>query len=109
MNMKLITAAKSETASHEMQQIIAELIPYVEAQLRRLHQLVNTPGHEQAIMDRFGENGVKALTAYAAFQSALSVVKPDHSAPEPNMDVFVPQKDGYVLYQAPVAPPTALP
>jgi hypothetical protein len=67
-----------------------------------LHALANTPGHEQAIMDRFGPNAVQALTAFVAFSGALATVKPDLSLPPANTKVFQPQPDGTVLYVAPV-------
>jgi hypothetical protein len=85
-----------------MAQIIAEMTSYNEAQLRRLHQLANTPGHEQAVMDRFGTNAMQALTAFVAFRGALATVKPDLGVPEANMEVFQLQGDGTVLYVAPV-------
>ena len=85
-----------------MQEIISQLTSYTDAQLRRLHALANTPGHEQAIMGRFGPNAVAALNAFVAFRSALATVKPDLGVPEANMEVFQPQGDGTVLYVAPI-------
>jgi hypothetical protein len=102
--MSLIHITPAEAASNEMQEIISQLTSYTDAQLRRLHALANTPGHEQAIMDRFGPNAVQALTAFMAFSGALATVKPDLAVPEADMEVFQPQGDGRVLYGAPVVP-----
>ena len=100
--MSLIHITPSEAASNEMQEIISQLTSYTDAQLRRLHALANTPGHEQAVMDRFGTNAMQALTAFVAFRGALATVKPDLGVPEANIEVFQPQGDGAVLYVAPV-------
>jgi hypothetical protein len=84
-------------AAAEIEQITADTISFVEARLKNLYELAADP----AVLDVFGKNAVTALTAYSAFHSALSVAKPDHTAPAFNLAIFQPQPDGSVKYIAP--------
>lgn len=99
--MNLTTTTPGQRIAGEIEQITAETISFVQAQLNRVYQLANTEGQQAEIFAAFGTNGVKALQSYAAFQSALVAVGGD--APLPNTEVFVPQADGSVVYVVPVA------
>jgi len=95
-----VQTSPSREAANEIDLLIKELVGFNTANLRRIYDLVNTPGQQQAILDKFGEAGATALTAYAALQSAMELVAPG-SVPAANAGVFVPQPDGTVLYVAP--------
>jgi len=84
-------------AAAEIEQTTANTISFVEAQLKHLHSLATDP----AVLAVFGTNATAALTAYSAFLQALSVVKPDHTAPAFDLTVFQPQPDGSVLFVEP--------
>lgn len=102
--MNLITLTEPQRIALEIQSITAETLSFVESQLKRLHQLANTQGQQADIMAAFGTNGVTALTAYAAFQSALTASNPNHSVPSVDLTAFQPQEDGSVIYVAQTAP-----
>jgi hypothetical protein len=84
-------------AAAEIEQVTADTISFVEARLKQLYELAADP----AVLEVFGKNAVSALSAYLAFLQALSVVKPDHTAPAFNLAIFQPQPDGSVKYIAP--------
>jgi hypothetical protein len=95
MNFTTITAAQRTAA--DIEQITADTISFVEARLNQLHSLSSDPD----VLAVFGTNAVSALTMYSAFLQALSAVKPDHSAPTFDPEIFQPQPDGSVVYAAP--------
>lgn len=105
--MKLITITNAQRIAAEIEQVTAETLLFVEAQLKRLYALANTPGEQANILAVFGTNGITALTAYSAFKTALDAAKPGNTAESVNTDVFQPQPDGSVIYVAP--PPTPEP
>ena len=84
-------------AAAEIEQLTADTISFVEARLNQLHDLANDP----EVLAVFGTNATAALTAYSAFLQALSVVKPDHTAPSFDLTVFQPQPDGSILFVEP--------
>ena len=84
-------------AAAEIEQITADTISFVEARLKQLHELAGNP----AVLDVFGKNAVRALTAYSAFHTALTIAKLDHNAPPFDLSVYQPQPDGSVLFVAP--------
>jgi hypothetical protein len=84
-------------AAAEIEQITADTISFVEARLKNLYELAADP----AVLDVFGKNAVAALTAYSAFLQALTVVKPNHTAPAFDLAIFQPQPDGSVKYVPP--------
>lgn len=102
MNLTTITTAQRIAA--EIEQVTAETLSFVEAQLKRLYALANTPGEQSNILAVFGTNGIEALTAYSAFKAALDAAKPGNTAEAVNLDVFQPQSDGSVIYVAPPPP-----
>jgi len=81
-------------AAAEIEQITADTISFVEARLKQLHELAADP----AVLEVFGKNAVSALSDYLAFLQALSVVKPDHTAPIFDISIYQPQEDGSVKY-----------
>lgn len=95
MNFTSITSAQKTAA--DIEQITSETISFVEARLKQLYSLSSNP----EVLSVFGENAVPALGMYSAFLQALSVVKPDHSAPDFDLQVFQPQPDGSVIYVPP--------
>lgn len=98
MEMQFIDTNQSATAKAlEIQQGIDEVAGFVEARLRRIYELVNTPGLEQAILNRMGTQGVAALGAYVAFSQAMEMVRPG-SVPAADLEVFVAQEDGRLLF-----------
>ena len=105
--MKVIAQHQSATAAAvEIQRDIDELLNMAASKLKRIYGRVNTPGREQAILDRLGQGEVTtaaALQVYVAFQTALEMARPG-GAPAANLEVFVPQEDGSVLYVAPPPP-----
>lgn len=84
-------------AAAEIEQLTADTISFVEARLNQLHDLANDP----AVLAVFGTNATTALTAYSAFLTALTVVKPNHNAPSFDLTVFQPQADGSILFVEP--------
>jgi hypothetical protein len=105
--MKLIDQNQSATAAAvEIQRDIDELLNVAASKLKRIYGRVNTPGKEQAILDRIGQGDVPtvaALQVYVAFQQALEMARPG-GAPAADLEVFVPQEDGSVLFVAPPPP-----
>jgi hypothetical protein len=100
-----VQTSPARDAANEIQSLITELVGFNTATLRRIYELANTPGEQQAILNKFGAEGASALTAYATLQSAMELVAPG-SVPPADPDVFVPQADGSVLYVAqPFVPP----
>jgi hypothetical protein len=95
-----VQTSPAREAANEIQSLITELVGFNAATLRRIHELANTPGQQQAILDKFGAEGASALTAYATLQSAMELVAPG-SVPPANPEVFMPQPDGTVRYVAP--------
>jgi|GEM_PF-3451965 len=84
-------------AAAEIEQVTGDTISFVEARLKNLYELAADP----AVLEVFGTNAVAALTAYSAFLQALTVVKPNHTAPAFDLAIFQPQPDGSVVYVAP--------
>lgn len=84
-------------AAAEIEQTTADTISFVEARLKHLHSLAVDP----EVLAIFGKNAVSALTAYSVFLDALTVVKPDHTAPKFDLEVFQPQPDGSIKYVSP--------
>jgi hypothetical protein len=97
---QFVQTSPAREAANEIQSLITEVVGFNAATLRRIHELVNTPGEQQAILDKFGAEGASALTAYVALQSAMELVAPG-SVPPANPAVFAAQRDGTVLYVAP--------
>jgi len=88
-------------------EIIASVPAFVVSQMARAYALVNTPDHQQAILDAmpdFGVTPAQALTLYATMHNAFSSIGLAGNLPEADLTIFVPQKDGSVLYVAPPAP-----
>lgn len=102
--MNLVTITTAQRIAAEIEQVTAETLSFVEAQLKRLYALANTPGEQANILAAFGANGISALGAYASFKSALDSAKPGNTAEAVNLDVFQPQDDGSVIYVAPPQP-----
>lgn len=101
--MKLIDPQQSVTAAAlEIQQCIDEIVGLVGRRLPRIYQIVNTPGKQQAILDRIGQDlpTASSLQVYVAFQAAMELAAPG-KVPAANLEVFVPQENGSVLYVAP--------
>ena len=88
-------------AAAEIEQITADTISFVEARLKQLHTLSSDPD----VLAVFGTNATAALTAYSVFFDAMSVIRPDHSIPKFDPDVFQPQSDGSVKFVVPTQPP----
>ncbi len=99
--MNFTTITTSQKTAADIEQITASTISYVEARLKQLHSLASDP----EVLAVFGTNAVAALSMYSAFLQALSAVKPDHSAPAIDTQVYQPQPDGSVIY---VAPPVVI-
>lgn len=107
--MKIIDQSQSNTAAAlEIQQCIDEVSGFVSAKLQQIYNLVNTPGRQQAILDRIGMNGVppaQSLQAYVAFHQAMELLAPG-IVPPADPAVFVAQPDGAVLYVEPEEEPS---
>lgn len=102
--MKIIDPSQSPTAAAlEIQEAIDEISGFVSAKLNSVYRLVNTPGRQQAIMDRMGVHAANALHAYSEMQKALEIIAPN-AVPVANPEVFVAQADGKVIYIAPIEP-----
>lgn len=102
--MSLITKTNAQRIAEEIDASQNELLNHVQATLKNIHAKVNTDGDQQAILDAFGANGVKAMTSYAAMFQAVSAINPSTDIPAPDLMVFQPQPDGTVNYVAPPAP-----
>jgi hypothetical protein len=105
--MSLITKTNAQRIAEEIDASQNELINHVQATLKNIHAKVNTDGEQQAILDAFGANGVKAMTSYAAMFQAVSAINPATDIPAPDLTVFQPQQDGTVNYVAPPIPEPA--
>ena len=100
----LIQKTNAQRIAEEIDASQNELLNHVQAMLKNIHAKVNTDGEQQAILDAFGANGVKALTSYAAMFQAVSAINPATAIPAPDLTVFQPQPDGTVLFVAPPEP-----
>ncbi len=98
--MSLITKTNAQRIAEEIDASQNELLNHVQAMLKTIHAKVNTDGEQQAILDAFGANGVKAMTSYAAMFQAVSAINPSTDIPAPDLMVFQPQQDGTVLFVA---------
>lgn len=95
--MILTSITSAQRNAREIEQITSDTISFVEAKLKQLYELSTKP----AVLDVFGTHAVDALTAYTAFVQALTVVKPNHTVPSFDLNVYQPQADGSVTYIAP--------
>jgi hypothetical protein len=89
-------------------EIISSVPPFLVAQMGRAYGLVNTPGDQQYILDAlpdFGVTPAQALTLYATMQGALASIGLAGNLEAPNLEVFVPQSDGGVLFVPPEPEP----
>jgi hypothetical protein len=105
--MSLITKTNAQRIAEEIDASQNELLNHVQSMLKTIHAKVNTDGEQQAILDAFGANGVKALTAYSAMFQAVSAINPSTDIPAPDLMVFQPQQDGTVIFVAPPIPEPA--
>lgn len=103
--MNLIEKTPARQAAEEIQRMLEEIKGINITALRRVYELVSTPGQQQAIVDEFGANGAAAFQAYVSMQTAMEMLAPGQ-VPPGNPEVFVPQEDGTLLYVAPPAPET---
>ena len=95
------------TTAAAIAEIIASVPAFVVSQMARAYALVNTPNHQQAILDAmpdFGITPTQALTLYETMKVALASIGLAGNLPSADLTVFVPQPDGSVLYVAPPAP-----
>ena len=88
-------------AAAEIEQTTSDTISFIESRLKYLHSLASDP----EVLTIFGTNAVSALTAYSVFVDALTAVKPDHTAPKFDLEVFQPQPDGSINYVPPANEP----
>lgn len=88
----------------EIESIAQETTRFVEHQLKRIYNLINTDGRQSEVLAAFGDKAVFALQSYAAFKSALDVASPENEAEPTNLSVFQPQPDGTAIYVPPVVP-----
>jgi len=95
--MILTSITSAQRAANEIEQITSDTISFVEAKLKYLYELSANP----SVLEVFGTHAVEALTAYSAFVQALTVVKPEHTVPSFDLNVYQPQADGSVVYVAP--------
>jgi len=107
--MSLITKTNAQRIAEEIESEQAELLNHVQSMLKAIHAKVNTDGEQQAILDVFGANGVKALTSYSAMFQAVSAINPATDIPAPDLKVFQPQPDGTVKFVTPSKPQLTMP
>ena len=100
----LIPKTNPQRIAEEIDADQRELLNHVQSMLSNIFAKVNTAGEQQAILDTFGANGVKALTSYSAMFQAVSAINPATTVPAPDLLVFQPQQDGSVLFVAPPEP-----
>jgi hypothetical protein len=101
---------------HANAAVIAEIIssvpPFLVSQMGRAYELVNTPGQQQEILAALPDFGVapaNALALYATMHGALASLGLSGNLEAPNLDVFVAQQDGSVLYVPPAPQPAPEP
>lgn len=100
----LIQKTTAQRIAEEIDAAQIELLNHVQAMLKNIHAKVNTDGQQQDILDAFGSNGVKALTAYSAMFQAVSAINPSTDVPEPDTTIFVPNPDGTITFTPPPEP-----
>ena len=98
--MKLIQITPAQRSAQRLDAIQTITIRQIEQSLKDSYKLFTTEGQEQAILDVLGTNAVKGMEIYVGLYTALTALKPDHTAPAPPTDKFVANKDGTIAYTA---------
>lgn len=97
--MPLITTAAEIAA--ELNSIERQTIGFLKSMASRSFALINTPGHQQAVLDFMGDKAIRAVTVYSAVYGALDQVGEADGLDAPDLNVFQPQPDGTVIFVAP--------
>ena len=100
----LIQKTNAQRIAEEIDAMQQEWLNHTQSIFKAIHAKANTEGEQQAILDVFGANGVKALTSYSAMFQAVAAINPATNIPAPDLTVFQPQQDGTVLFVAPPEP-----
>lgn len=95
--MTLIQLTVAQAIAADIQTILEEIKDFNVAALKRVYDLVNTPGRQQAVLEVFGENGASAFQAYVALQMVMEQLAPG-KVPVGNPEIFVPQEDGRLVF-----------
>jgi hypothetical protein len=96
--MKLIQINPAQQSAQHLDAIQTITIRQIEQSLNNSYKLFTTEGQEQAILDVLGTNAVKGMEIYVTLYTALTALKPDHTAPAPPTDKFVANEDGTITY-----------
>jgi len=96
--MQLIQITSAQQHAQHLDAIQAMIIANIEQSLKDSYRLFTTEGQEQAILDVLGTNAVKGMEIYVGLYTALTALKPDHTAPAPPTDKFVANQNGTIAY-----------
>ena len=96
--MKLIEITPAQQYAQQLDSLQTYTINQIEQALNNSYKLFTTEGQEQAILDVLGTNAVKGMEIYVGLYTALTALKPDHTAPAPPVDKFVANQDGTITF-----------
>ena len=96
--MKLIQTTPAQQSAQRLDSIQSIIIRQIEQSLKDSYSIFNTEGQEQAILDVLGTNAVKGMEIYVGLYTALTALKPEHTAPAPPVDKFVANQDGTITF-----------
>ena len=96
--MQLIQINPAQQHAQHLDAIQAMIINRIEQSLNDSYKLFTTEGQEQAILDVLGTNAVKGMEIYVTLYTALTALKPDHTAPAPPTDKFVANQNGTITF-----------
>jgi hypothetical protein len=96
--MKLIQITPAQQLAQQLDSLQTHTITQIEQALHNSYKLFTTEGQEQAILDVLGTNAVKGMEIYVGLYTALTALKPDHTAPAPPLDKFVANADGTITF-----------
>jgi hypothetical protein len=96
--MQLIQITPAQQLAQQLDSLQTYTITQIEQALHNSYNLFTTEGQEQAILDVLGTNAVKGMEIYVTLYTALTALKPEHTAPAPPTDKFVANADGTVSY-----------
>ena len=96
--MKLIQTTPAQQLAQRLDAIQSIIITQIGQSLTDSYKVFTTEGQEQAILDVLGTNAVKGMEIYVGLYTALTALKPDHTAPAPPTDKFVANQDGTITF-----------